>query len=76
MSMERVLQAMLRLTVPLMLIVMQWLVLHVGARVGARWPVVGTGPCHPWRGALGVLLAGLPSGPGGVCCLWCWVARR
>ena len=77
MPIVRVLQAMLRLTVPLvMLRVMQVLVLGVGTCVGGRWPVVGVGPRHPWRGTVAALLAGLPAGPGGVCRLRCGVAPR
>ena len=77
MRMVRVLQAMLRLTVPLViLMVMQVLILGVGLRVGGRWPVVGMGPRHFWRGVMGALLAGLPAGPGSVCRLRFWVVPR
>ena len=77
MPMVRVLQAILRLTVLLvMLMVMQVLVLGAGLRMVGRWPVVGVGPRHPWRGAVGALLASLPAGPGSVCRLRCSVAPR
>ena len=64
-----------RVMVPLVMLmvrVLQVVVLGVGPRVGDHLPVLGVGPRHSWRRALGALLAGLSAGPGGVCCLPFW----
>ena len=69
MPMVRVLQVMLRLTVPLvtmMVRVLQVAVLGVGPCVGGCWPVLGVGARHSWqRARWAALLAGLPASPVG-----------